>query len=284
MNITLQRCQLCDDYCVLQKSHIIGRFIEKWLKKVSLLPTFISSRNFNADIQDAYVDYFLCKRCEQLLGQRESHFARFIFHPWINNKTVHSGKEAWLTFFLISIIWRCGRWLEIKQAKELGLCYFNTLPGLDNLRCYLLGRSTLSSSAEPQLFYTKVETCTAVEEGATNGATPLFDYMTRFLDPGMFLANDKTGLSVFVKFPHFLVWQTVSGDQWKADDLFVKEFCEGRADFCAEELRANTRISTRSRRDLLIKKKFSNADLTAFYSSDIGDNIRRAQLYLETEK
>ncbi|HEY9755896.1 MAG TPA: hypothetical protein V6C97_12090 [Oculatellaceae cyanobacterium] len=279
----LQQCQLCDDFAVLQDSHIAPNFMERYVKSVSLTKQFTRSTNFNWDSQSAYKEYFLCLACERRLSAREDEFARNIFWPWVKSNQIHTGNQPWLEYFLVSITWRFGRYHERQQAKLNGQCEVCTSPALQGLKDYLMGRSTRPGAFAPRLFYSKVETCAEGDEGAIGGPTPLFDYLTRCYHQRIAVEQHGRGLAMYIKVPHFAIWHTVHGPEWIIDAKKIAEISEKQAHFYARKQIAETTQATRNRRNALSRKK-PQQELNDFYNTSTGDNVLRAQQFLDPNR
>jgi hypothetical protein len=98
-------CRLCKETKELQLSHIVPKFVGKWLKKTSASGHLRNVVNANLRIQDVPKEYLLCKICEGLFSEFEKKFAEKIFQPFHNNqKQFHY--DTWLQKFLISLNWR----------------------------------------------------------------------------------------------------------------------------------------------------------------------------------
>ncbi|MGM0803516.1 MAG: hypothetical protein ACQET8_02160 [Bacillota bacterium] len=99
-------CKLCQKEAELQNSHIIPKFVGRWLKKTSSAGHIRNAVNPNLRIQDLSKDYLLCSECELRFSAVETKFANEIFYPFHkeNKKLFHYDK--WLQKFLISLNWR----------------------------------------------------------------------------------------------------------------------------------------------------------------------------------
>ncbi len=77
-------CRLCKQDRELQKSHIIPKFVGKYLKKTSMTG-FLSAIDSHGNIgrtQDLFKKKLLCKNCESLISGFETYFEKTIFHPF----------------------------------------------------------------------------------------------------------------------------------------------------------------------------------------------------------
>lgn len=100
-------CELCQQPADLQLSHIIPRFVWKWLKDSS--PGALrASPNPNRRIQDGPKLALLCAACEQRFSAWERPFAEQVFLPLHerrqNPQTITYGD--WALKFAVSVSWR----------------------------------------------------------------------------------------------------------------------------------------------------------------------------------
>lgn len=283
MNFCLDLCQLCHQYRRLENSHIIPRFIEKWIKQVSQLPTFVRCNDFNIDLQRAYVEHFLCAECEDRFAKAESSFAKHVFHPWIKNGNRYSGNDAWLCYFLTSLTWRVARWLELRQTILTNGSMHLSAPEIDALRLYLLEQSSRPGAFAPKLFFNTIKECAETDEGATSSPTPLFDYLARHLDLILRTSSDQSQVEVYIKIPYFVIWQKLKAHGFYSieTETTLRDLCSERAEVIANEMRCKISQESRERRRKLIEKRFEGHSLIDYYRTSIGDGVRRAQEYLQ---
>jgi len=106
-------CRLYDSRAELQESHIIPAFVFRWRKDTSPTPHMRSSTQPQRRVQDGIKHRWLCRGCEQTLGDWETQFASDMFHP-ITSKGCHRiSYSKWLLKFCVSISWRA-----LLSAKE----------------------------------------------------------------------------------------------------------------------------------------------------------------------
>ena len=77
-------CKLCQDSDDLRGSHILPRFLGKYLKETSATGflTAIDTEGQPSRSQDLHKMKLLCDRCETILSKVETFFAKTIFHPF----------------------------------------------------------------------------------------------------------------------------------------------------------------------------------------------------------
>jgi len=109
------RCRLCGSVDELQESHVLPKFVFKWLKDTSGTGYLRLGREPNKRVQDGYKRPWLCSNCEGLLNQWETLFANAVFHPINASSSARVRYGPWLLKFCISVSWRV-----LSTAKEDG--------------------------------------------------------------------------------------------------------------------------------------------------------------------
>ncbi len=107
----MNKCKLCGLERILRKSHIIPKFVTRYLKETSMTGYLRTSENINRRVQDSMKIPLLCNDCEQKFSKWESQFATHLFLP--HNRSIGSGKslikieyDSVLIKFVISLFWR----------------------------------------------------------------------------------------------------------------------------------------------------------------------------------
>ncbi len=77
-------CKLCRDSDDIRVSHVLPRFLGKYLKETSATGflTAIDQNGRPTRSQDLYKRKLLCGRCESILNEVETFFANMVFHPF----------------------------------------------------------------------------------------------------------------------------------------------------------------------------------------------------------
>ena len=98
-------CELHNDEAELCESHIIPKFVYKWMKDTGT-GRFRQLGRFNNPLQDGIKKYMLCKDCEDKFSKYEKWFKEKVFYPYLddNNFVVKNEKE--LKYFVVSVLWR----------------------------------------------------------------------------------------------------------------------------------------------------------------------------------
>lgn len=110
------KCLFCNKEKKLMKSHLIPKFVGRWLKETSVTPFFRYGENPNKRQQDIIKIPLLCEECELLFSGYEKYFSENIFIPFQNGETQFSYNEL-LKKFIISVNWRIGNYHLNKEMK-----------------------------------------------------------------------------------------------------------------------------------------------------------------------
>ncbi|HDR4368822.1 TPA: hypothetical protein QCP64_005331 [Bacillus cereus] len=141
-------CALCKKEDTLEDSHIIPKFVFKYLTKDSHSGRLRTPEEPNLPQQDGLKMKLLCGDCEDLFSKYETHFSRSIFHPYKENKLEYPVKYEgnWLNYFITSVHWRILN--NSLEKYHAGQNLETTLPPRildilsktsDTMRSYLLG-------------------------------------------------------------------------------------------------------------------------------------------------
>jgi hypothetical protein len=140
MNKAAILCKLCKKDDDLKISHVLPRFLGKYLRDTSA-SGFLTAIDVNGKpsrSQDLYKRHLLCDQCESVLNEAETFFADKIFYPFKNNELKSIPTDDRLGRFAISVSLRA---LWIMQLVEHPLVerWKDQLHGLENeWRNYLL--------------------------------------------------------------------------------------------------------------------------------------------------
>lgn len=101
-----QKCALCSEGTDLKISHIVPKFVFRYLSKTSDTGKFRDPYNIKKRIQDGPKYKLLCSECEQMLSESEKYFAEKIFKPYVHGKEVNIKYDQNLQYFIKSAHWR----------------------------------------------------------------------------------------------------------------------------------------------------------------------------------
>ncbi len=99
------KCKLCHKEKELQESHIIPKFVYKWMKQTGT-GRFRQGLNINKPIQDGTKEFLLCRDCEQEFSKREDWFKKNVFSSFIDKGVTTFYPSDNLKYFAVSLLWR----------------------------------------------------------------------------------------------------------------------------------------------------------------------------------
>jgi len=88
------------------QSHIVPKFVLKWLKTTSATGFMYSPENPNLRVQNAKRVALLCAKCENMFSKLEHYFAEYIFYPRHDEGIDNFPYEESLLRFVTSLSWR----------------------------------------------------------------------------------------------------------------------------------------------------------------------------------
>ena len=100
-----ESCALCGRSGDLQASHIIPKFVGKWIKDTSATG-FLANATDGARVQDLPTFRMLCSDCERRFSRLEKQFADKIFYPLHKSDDSRLEYDSWLEPFAVSLGWR----------------------------------------------------------------------------------------------------------------------------------------------------------------------------------
>jgi hypothetical protein len=197
----MTKCSLCEKESTLEVSHIIPKFITKWLLKTGV-GYLRGNRNPNLRLQDGIKKHFLCGNCEDLFEKAETYYANNIFFPVVNNTVETFNYNEKHLYFVISVIWRIYK--ESIELFDSQMPHYNKIVDAEKKwRNYLLGKSKLEN-------YNTIHLLVGVDLVDKNEAKKhgiilpkrLIQYMARGIDADLSYNNDLCFF--YLKFPRFI--------------------------------------------------------------------------------
>lgn len=113
------KCQLCKKETELERSHIIPKFVYRYIKKTSPTTTkrLRNGDNPNKAQQDGEAIPFLCGECEDKFSRVEKVFNDFVFSKSTQNELKNMEVTEDIFYFSVSLIWRCLKFRIYKNLK-----------------------------------------------------------------------------------------------------------------------------------------------------------------------
>lgn len=193
-------CKLCGKEADLRLSHLVPKFIGKWLKDTSATGFLRDSRNINRRSQDILKEKWLCHDCEQLFSGWEKPFSEKIFKPYMDDSGARHNYDGWMAKFCASMSWRSLSYMSwgnddepvIKAHKQ------EWADAESALRKFLLGESKTLGSYEQHVI--PVEGVTEVSGGVS---ARLVRYLMRSIHADL-IASRSTRM-IYTKIPGFVI-------------------------------------------------------------------------------
>jgi hypothetical protein len=113
------KCHLCQRERRLVDSHMIPRFVFRWVRESSPTGYLRTSQTPNRRVQDGPTKKLLCEECETLFSQWEKEFAERIFLPIHQGAAQPLPYEEWALKFAASMSWRALIWPEHGRLDHL---------------------------------------------------------------------------------------------------------------------------------------------------------------------
>ena len=186
-------CSLCGHDRDLQESHIIPKFVGRWLKKTSASGFLVNANHASKRVQDLITLNLLCHDCEERFSKFETYFANNVFFPFHEKKAKSFEYDGRLELFIISLSWRV---LNMHyETFKLKYPHFSSLIDQAEIhwREFLMGSKQTISPYENHLLFLDY-----LKRG--DGIPPRFNWYTLRAVDATIIANKKR-ISVYVKLP-----------------------------------------------------------------------------------
>jgi hypothetical protein len=232
-------CHLCLRDRPLLESHIIPRFVYRWLRESSPSGFIRSSQAPNKRIQDGPTARLLCEECEGLLSGWEKQFAEQVFVPLHNGERRVLPYRDWALKFAVSVSWRVLNWPGDERRSHLTEAQRTTAASCSEVwREFLIGEREHPGAHELRLIPLDV-----LESHSTPSLSPFMNrYMTRVVAADV-VAGRRTIITYsklcrlliigFVDVPDFKRWKggKVGVRQGTVGGPVVYELPEGVFDY-----------------------------------------------------
>ncbi|PFM00536.1 hypothetical protein COJ37_13360 [Bacillus cereus] len=240
----MENCALCNEKRELKNSHIIPKFVGKWLKDTSATGFLRQVSNPDKREQDISKVPLLCGECEKLFNINETLFAEKIFRPFQSGRT-RFDYDTWLLKFIISVQWRV---IATQKETAVGIPD-GLLEKLNNAfemwREYLLGKSDKYGLYTHHVFF--LDTIESASEAMELSDRPNM-YLLRSIDSTIG-SNSKDKLFIYTKLPGVIIWSQLYPENIKGwsktrvydwGTLKIPQSCsvEGFVDFLSSRMEA----------------------------------------------
>lgn len=214
-------CRLCGETAQLLKSHVVPRFVFKWLRRTSGTGHLRSVEQPNLRVQDGIKRKWLCRQCEDIFQVDEQEFANNAFFPLVNGESSRIDYQEWMMRFCVSLTWRTA--LAAQQESDLRHCSSDlrndTREAMTVWRDFLLRKVT-----NPGPFQQHFLPLSALASPHPLAPPSINRYLLRSVDLDV-LCSPREAI-VWVKLPFFLIlgWVKVQKPfQWKGTRLRVRK-------------------------------------------------------------
>jgi len=215
-------CALCLKEKELQYSHIIPKFVFRYLKESA--PSAIrSNRDPNRRIQDGEKEHLLCRDCEQIFSDWEKPFSERLFVPLHNPLPVTTPIEyrQWALKFAVSISWRV-----LQYYMKRGLSHFT-----DEQRAHaeealnVWGKFLRGEEKHPKHFEQHLLPLDVVEHHTAGGTSPFLNrYLLRAVHMDV-IASESSAI-VYTKLCRIIIFGFIYEDNpvgWRGMKLHVNK-------------------------------------------------------------
>ena len=211
------------------KSHVIPKFVGRWIKETSITPYLRFLGNMDERRQDLFTMELLCDDCENLFSAWERKFAAEVFYPAADGETVFR-YGPWFVKFAASLAWRAMQFLKC-QATYDPTTLTSTVTDMElHLSRFLLGQEKHVGSYT-QHVYPVSELAAPVHPGS-----PMLNrYLARAVCIGILRNDDLSEIVVYVKLPMFMFfpWESPStGSGWRRAESKSQACCNRSTMFC----------------------------------------------------
>lgn len=195
-------CGLCESSSSLLKSHLVPKFVVRWIKDTSATGLILSPETEGRPQQDAPTERLFCRDCEQILSRDEKSFAEQVFIPRHTQAEVWRGFEydEWLSRFHAGLMLRAA----LREAPDWATRKLQRAV-IPELRKFLAGRTTWPRPYEMHLVFMDY---LPYDQLPTETSKNIQWYVMRGAD--MTVATSKArGLMLYASIPGFQFWMPV---------------------------------------------------------------------------
>ena len=191
-------CKLCGSDSPLKESHIIPRFIGRWMKKTSPTPYFRYGGDMDKRTQDLGKMKLLCGDCENLFSGWETKFAKEVFYPMSNGRP-RLWYKNWMLKFASSLTWRAIQVLSFEERKR-SEAFEQILVNMElHLSRFLLRQAKNVGSYSQHVYY-----ISGLAAPVKPGSPMLNRYLERGVEIDFPTTDNLSEMMVYVKLPMFM--------------------------------------------------------------------------------
>lgn len=202
-------CALCLQESDLRKSHIIPKFVGKWLKENGT-GFLVNAEDGATRVQDTQKIHLLCGDCEEKFSKFERYFANQIFFPFHQKKEKSFEYDENLESFIVSLSWRALKLIGDDFKKDNP--HFSSFVDQAELhwREFLIGKKETVSPTENHILFL---------DYVKDSDIPMpqgFHWYTLHSTDLTIVVNDETKrILVYVKFPWMIFISSINPSNLK---------------------------------------------------------------------
>lgn len=198
-------CKLCQKESLLEVSHILPKFIFKWITKTSATGKLRVVGKPNVPVQDGIKLHLLCASCEDKFSKYETWFANNFFHPSIKGLKINYDYNETLFKFVISLFWRT---IVINLDREI---YNETPLKSELLKCENELREFLLTDKYPTNFNQSYVNMTSYVSNAPKEIKGINHYFTRSADTQIVFNDKDDKMYFYCIIPYFFFVGNIKG-------------------------------------------------------------------------
>lgn len=197
-------CALCRNSAELRMSHIVSKFVWKYLRTSAGAGGFRIGTQPNKPVQDGIKTELLCEECEIRLSKWENKVSSKIFLPLMNKGICRFKHDENFSYFCVSIAWRVLVFFEkLGQLSHMsGECQSHAKTASEQWRAHLLSGSSIEANFEHHVL--PMPGGAAAPSDLATAPPNLNRYLSRSIDMDVVGVSPTSGL-VYVKLCRLLV-------------------------------------------------------------------------------
>lgn len=226
MTVIIETCVLCREKKELQLSHIIPKFVGRYLKQTSI-GNIRNQGNPDKIVQDIEKQYLLCHDCEEQFSAAERYFANAVFYPYQKNKQKKIDYNEQLYYFITSLSWR-SLYLDIVNFVKEGNIRIDVLEKMIEsekiMREFLLKkRSDIGNIENHIFFFERIREVNATEDSIYHTGKPhvtihrsLTSY-SGYYDSTIYTISNLMGIIIVT------LYEKDADEKWNGTEIFNRD-------------------------------------------------------------
>jgi hypothetical protein len=207
----LPTCRLCLQSAALRISHVVPKFVGRWLKRDLGGATFLSMADGRTSRQDLIKAPLLCGTCEGRLQDAERYFRENVFAPFFEDGRLEFERHPLLTRFVASLSWRVTLIAEPARPLDPGR-RAAVAAACESWRNYLMDPSADDAPTPHELLFFHKLPMPPLDVAPECTA----EYIWMDIHPSIVVSDVVA--AVYCKLPGMLIWsplETVDAAGWR---------------------------------------------------------------------